>query len=253
MTRASTIERRDARIRRTHTPPDDSIEVDGPAISAYQRYAPALDEVDVDDDAEPRWELYMRRAGIVFVVGLVLVMAIALRNASAQESIGPDDELALAVAKVAANEASLAEIEPVDVNLIWQVTETRASTTSDRLRWLRAHSSCVLTDRPLTEREALGNCRWSRGLNAEDTEPNGWPSILAWSRFRDRWAQVREHARRLVAGRPYDRPCPGRPFTWGSRTLDMARALELGLVPLGCRDDRGQPTRNEGFALGGRS
>lgn len=161
--------------------------------------------------------------------------------------------LVLAVAKVAANEASLARIRPAEVGLIWQVTEGRADTARGRLRWLRAHSSCVLTDRERTDREMAGNCGWSRGLADSDRRPEGWPRHLSWARYAPRWAQVRELARRLVQGELVIRPCPSTPWSWGGRAIDMAHALERGLVPLDCRDPRtGQPTINEGFALAPR-
>lgn len=171
---------------------------------------------------------------------------------AAPTRIAAMDELVLAVAKVAANEASLARIRPAELALIWQVTEARAETAEERLAWLRRHSSCVLTDRPLSERERRSNCIWSRGLNRDGKRPMGWPEHLSWARYAPRWAQVLELSRRLVSGEESMRPCPGRPFTWGG-PMDRARAIERGLVPLGCRDPRtGEPTANEGFAIAPR-
>lgn len=210
-----------------------------------------------------------RLATIARLVALALLVAAYAIELRAQETpseipLGPSGgaaasvestaALSLAVAKVAANEASLATMRPAELALIWQVTEARGSTHAERLAWLRRHSSCVLTDRPLEDRERESNCRWTRGLRDSDAEPEGWYAELSWPRFAPRWAQVREYARRLVAGEVRSRPCDGTPFTWGSRRLDMARALERGLVPLGCRDPiTGELTINEGFALRVRS
>lgn len=194
----------------------------------------------------------MRRAARI-ALGLVPVLValsygVELRTASASTDV--DERLVLAVAKVAANEASLASIRPAEVALIWQVTEARGETSSQRLAWLRAHSSCVLGTGPIGE--GRGNCRWTRGLSATDRQPSGWPEHLPWARYAPRWAQVRELARRLVAGEESMRPCPGTPITWGG-PMDHERASERGLVPLGCRDPQtGEPTRNEGFARAGR-
>ncbi len=190
----------------------------------------------------------------VVLVGILVLAWMVLRVGAqdrASRSQTAQRDLALAVAKVAANEASLTELRPAEVALIWQVTEARADSSADRLRWLRAHSSCVLTDRPLRDSELGGNCRWSRNLSDSDVEPANWPTSVPWSRYVERWRQVRGLARRLVDGHGGMRPCPGTPLTWGG-PMDRARALERGLVPLGCRDPRtGIPTLNEGFALRG--
>lgn len=193
----------------------------------------------------------MKRALLASLPALLLLAYAAdLRTAQAQRSV--NEELVLAVAKVAANEASLATIRPSEVALIWQVTEARADTSAGRLAWLRAHSSCVLTDRPMSARQADSNCRWSRNLRADGRRPEGWPAGIPWSAYRGRWAQLRELSRRLVSGEETMRPCPSTPWTWGGRRLDMPQALARGLVPLNCRDPRtGEPTLNEGFALAG--
>lgn len=160
--------------------------------------------------------------------------------------------LALAVAKVAANEASLATIRPADVALIHQVATARASTPREQLRWLRAHSPCVLGGRDVDALARPGNCRWTRALRDSGAEPEGWRETyphLAWGRYARRWSQVRAVARRLVAGELVMRPCPSPPWTWGSVRLDMERALARGLVPLGCRDPlTGERLSNDGFA-----
>ena len=192
-------------------------------------------------------------ARVLILAGILATLWLTLRgwaDAQAVELSRDETRLALAIAKVAANEASLSTIRPAEVALIHQVTTARASTPAEQLRWLTAHSSCVLGGRDVDAIERPGNCRWSRALTDSDARPDGWPDHLPWSRYAPRWAQVRELARRLVSGRVVMRPCPGTPFTWGGRRLDMRRALERGLVPLGCRSPiTGRPTLNEGFAL----
>jgi hypothetical protein len=193
----------------------------------------------------PRRPIARPLALAALVVGLAATLRAQPSTAAPEEGAA----LALAVAKVAVNEASLASIRPAEVALIYQTAEARADTTRGRLRWLRAHSSCVLGERPLTPREERSNCVWTRELHDDDREPEGWPPMLSWARHAPRWAQVRELARRLVDGEERFRPCPTSPFSWGGRSIDMAHALERGLVPLDCRDADGRPTLNEGFAL----
>jgi hypothetical protein len=188
--------------------------------------------------------------GALAVAFLLALFAATLRAQPSAAAPEETAELALAVAKVAVNEASLAAIRPAEVALVWQVTEARADSPRGRLRWLRAHSSCVLGDRALSVAELRGNCVWTRGLRDDEHEPEGWPHALSWARHAPRWAQVRELARRLVDGEERFRPCVGEPFTWGGE-MDRARALRLGLVALECRDADGTPTLNTGFALAG--
>lgn len=166
---------------------------------------------------------------------------IALTSAQAQLELDRR-ELALAVAKVAVNEAGFRS--PQDVALIWQVTEARGRTHADRLSWLRRHSSCVLTDRPLNREELRrGNCSWTRYLGDDDAQPEGWPSDLVWSNFVRRWRQIRQLSLRLVDGRSRLRPCTETPRTWGG-IMDHTRALERGLRPIRC-----EGTLNTGFVV----
>lgn len=182
---------------------------------------------------------------MIRLVSFLLVLAAA--PASAQTPV--ERHLALAIAQVAVNEASLARVRPADVALIAQTAASHGDTPHARLAWLRAHSSCVLTDRPMSEAEAAGNCPWSRGLRADDTRPEAWPATLSWSRYRERWRQVRALALALVLGTRTLEPCPEAPWTWGG-PMDRAQALERGMRPLGCRDpETGEPLRNEGYAL----
>lgn len=149
--------------------------------------------------------------------------------------------LALAIAKVAANEASLSATR-ADVALIWQVTEGHGSTHAERLAWLTAHSSCVMTDRALRRSERRTNCRWSRGLRDDDLEPAGWIARWGpWAAYAPRWARVRLYALRLVRGERRLRPCAERPWTWGG-AMDHERALRRGLRRVTCVG-----TRNAGY------
>lgn len=153
-------------------------------------------------------------------------------------------DLALAVSQVCANEATL-HASPEDCAMIWQVTRSHGRTAAARLRWLRRHSNCVLTDRPMTEKERKGNCRWSRYLTASDSKPRGWPEGVNWRGLYDsRWARIRQYVRGLVSGAtPVSGwPCPEDPDTWGSPKLDMEQALKQGMQRLHCVG-----TANEGF------
>lgn len=190
-------------------------------------------------------------ARVATLACVVLTYVLILRGwASAQTRAERD--LALAIAKVAANESSLSTIRPADVALIHQTAQTHGSTPRAQLRWLRAHSSCVLGDRDLATLARPGNCAWTRTLTDSDARPEGWRQSyphLRWARYVERWRQVRIVARRLVTGALVMRPCPRAPWTWGSVRLDTRRALARGLVPLGCRDPQtGEALANDGFA-----
>jgi len=201
-----------------------------------------------DVSAEPRWPYARLVAMVLVLAALCAIYAAALAGAQ------PNDEraLAVAVAKVAANEASLQRVRPAEVALIWQVTSAHGETARERLIWLRGHSSCVLGVHPPMSGIRPGNCAWTRNLQDNDAEPEGWAERyphLSWVRYTGRWAQVRAFARRLVRGEPYERPCRGTPITWGG-PMDHEHAAARGLVPMGCRDESGQPTLNDGFMRG---
>lgn len=182
---------------------------------------------------------------------IVTIIALAALPAAAQDRASTPVEraLALAVAQVAANEASLSRIRPVDVGLIWQVVTSHGETPHERLAWLRLHSSCVLTDREMTDFEAGSNCVWSRHLTASDRRPEGFPEHLGWSNFRERWRQVRELALQLVLGERTMTVCSEAPWTWGGR-MDREHAERVGLRRLECHDpDGGRDPLNDGYAL----
>lgn len=169
-------------------------------------------------------------------------VALLLASVTVQAGDDIDRELALAVAKVCANEASIARARPADCAMIWQITEARKETNSERLEWLKAHSSCVLGDNPPASRLAIGNCRWTRTLTWSDERPSGWRDTDGdWSRIAPRWSQMRTLSLRLVRGQETMRPCARPPATWGGR-MDRARAERLGFIRVRCVG-----THNDGY------
>lgn len=150
--------------------------------------------------------------------------------------------LALAIAKVAVNEASLERVQAADVALIYQATLAHGQSARARLRWLERHSSCVLTDRSLRDRELRTNCVWTRGLRDGDAQPEGWPVAIAWSVYVRRWRSVRRAALELVLGTSsIPLPCVEQPTTWGG-AMDHEHALRRGLRRVVCRG-----TANSGY------
>lgn len=174
---------------------------------------------------------------VASLAALLAVQWVTLRTAGAQRDVRRT--LALEIAKVAVNEASLSAA-PADVALVHQVATARAEGAEAQLRWIRQHSSCVTTTRRMTDAERRGNCRWTRHLADDDSEPADWPEGARWDRFVDRWRSIRRYAWRLVSGRVTHRPCGGDPFTWGG-TMDDPPP---GLVALPSRG-----TRNTCYAL----
>lgn len=165
----------------------------------------------------------------------------------AAEALEPLDRwgerLAVAVAQLAANETGLRSEVPADLAMIYQVARRHAPTPRGQLFWLRQHSSCVLTDRPLRGREAHSNCPWTRNLTARATRPGNWRRG-SWARvYRPRWEAYLAEARRLVAGAEPESgwPCAENPQTWDGRRW-MASALRRGYRPVACVG-----TRNVGY------
>ncbi len=181
---------------------------------------------------------------VVLVCGAIALLARCEARAQDDAPPRPLSELALSVARVAMNEAPGF---PADLALIAQTTLAHGDTDEARLAWLRAHSSCVLGDEEPSR--APGNCAWTRNLTDSDEQPAGWPAHWRWDRHVTTWARTREHAARLMRGERPSRgwPCARTPITWGG-AMDLADAIERGLVALDCRDPRtGLPTRNTGF------
>lgn len=180
------------------------------------------------------------------MIALVVVSLLCASHAEGQarELDGPEAALAMAIARVCANEGGLRAEHPADCALIYQATRRHGDTARERLDWLAAHSSCVLTSRALTEDELVrGNCRWSRYLADSDATPQEWPAGWSWDRAIPRWAAMRRFCRGLVAGRtPADGwPCAEDPDTWGG-AMDRVGALAAGMRALRC-----EGTLNAGY------
>jgi hypothetical protein len=170
----------------------------------------------------------MNRLTLPLAGGFVLWAATPVSSSSGSVA----DDLVLAVARTAANEAFGS---PGDVALIAQVTRSHGRSRATRLRWLRRHSPCatgVLSQQEAEQRP--GNCRWSRNLDRSLKRPLGWPTGLSWTRYRRVWQRTLTLSRQCVRGRCRS-PCEGRPWTWGG-AMDDAGARARGLVPLVCTE-----------------
>lgn len=165
----------------------------------------------------------------------VLVQSLAARACivAADERDAAED-LALAVARVCAHEASFRS--PPDCLLIVQSTRRHGDTPAERLAWLERHSPRALTD------------DWTATLPADsDARPEHWPDHWDWPRWAATWRAMRESVRAIVVdGREPRRgwPCERDPDTWGGRVTDRRHidAHRDVLEPLGCVG-----TLNEGF------
>jgi hypothetical protein len=80
---------------------------------------------------------------------------------------------------------------------------------------------------------------WVRGLNAELTEPTGWPADLDWATWgRVRWNAALEDAAQILRGRRT--ACTETPHTWGGY-IDrerIARMLANGYRQIDCGSTR---------------
>ena len=140
-------------------------------------------------------------------------------------------ELALWVARVAANEGALKN-RP-EAALVWQTTRTNGKDTTRRTDWLARHSPRVHGTRPC----GGGNCMWSANLTREAALPAGLLLRLdQWEiRVAPLWLDTLRYVDWMVLGdRTSEDPCHVPPRTWGCE-LDRARALTKGLYPIGCR------------------
>lgn len=196
------------------------------------------------------------RAMIFLFAATILGLMLYALAASAQESPTPaaplplaEQELALSVARVCANEAFRSR---PDCLLIWQATRRHGENAEARLDWLRRHSRCVLgPSDPSPSRTRIGNCRWTRYLNREGTEPRNWPHSIPWQGANQRmWLQTLAMVENLVRGmRPREGwPCEIDPDTWAGRRTDEQRIAQLPptMVPLRCAT----PAHgNEGFRV----
>lgn len=172
---------------------------------------------------------------IVAVALLVLVTAVPVK-ADPPTALR---ELALAIAKVAMNEYRT-ETEDGQWNgtvssellLIVQVTESHGRTPRARLRWLERHSRRVLGNDPRRPCREGRSCQWTRNLDWSNDEPEGWPQGARWNP--DAWSWAKELSWDAVTGLETERPCVGRPMTWGSRKHDYEGAVASGQHPVHC-------------------
>ncbi len=76
--------------------------------------------------------------------------------------------------------------------------------------------------------------RWIAWLSPSLDEPEGWPRGMLWSRYRDRWRTMLDHAGAVLRGQVQS-PCEEPPHYWGMpRGIDLARAQEAGWERLSC-------------------
>ena len=174
----------------------------------------------------------------LFVVPL-LALGVCLTPAAA---VSRETDPGLALAKVAANESEIDDRGRADVLLIWQSSAAHARTTQGRIRWLRAHSRCVLGDVDPDTRP--GKCRWTRLLERSDERPAGHRGT--WNG--EAWLNLLAFADRVVAGHVPAESCAPQPTTWDGPS-GRAGAEARGLIPVACEDPRtGLRPRNLGWA-----
>lgn len=193
----------------------------------------------------------MRR--VIMIVVLLLATSAAKAQATEPPLTPVQHELYMAVARMCANEAFNSY---GDCALIWQTVRGRGATDAERLAWLRDYSNCVLVPDVSPARLRVGNCRWTRNLQDNDQQPEGWPNNPRWrweGVNQRQWARVRATVRAFILGaRPRGGwPCPIAPTGWAGRRTDEQHIANMGpnSVPLGCTDpmDRRRRTLNEGF------
>jgi hypothetical protein len=179
----------------------------------------------------------------ILAVALFVTLFCSIGLAQGPRLTPAQRKLALRVARVAAHEGALHNL--ADVDLVWQVTESRAKTTEKRSEFLAMHSGRAIGVKPCTG--LTKNCEWSPLLDHKGTIPASvaigdegyWRTIAIPA-----WQRVLARAEELVAGEPYVKPCRLDPYTWGSVKLDSKRAAADGLYPIGCTG-----TLNDGFTF----
>jgi hypothetical protein len=120
------------------------------------------------------------------------------------------------------------------------------------LSYATHYSQRVAGIRPSTS----GRIAWTMNLRADGREPQNWPRTRheastgggpvrvlphpPWSRYREAWLTVLEHATEVSTWTLDDidewSVCDGQVHDWGSPRLDRARAERLGLVEVECGD-----------------
>lgn len=173
--------------------------------------------------------------GLGFVAGNC---ARSIAVAQVEDATPTQLAFALALARTTANEAGM--LSPNDARLIYDAARSHGRDDSDRLGWLRRHSSCVNggdcnRDGRVDERDARaadrrpGNARWTRHLAWNNTRPRSFPTGARW--FPEHWQRLREFVLRLVVRDRPTRVCGVPVITWGRRSDFRARP---GLVPVEC-------------------
>lgn len=177
-----------------------------------------------------RLEALLRWLSLAAVVGAlaVVILYAPVRAQRSSDLTATDRELVLALARVTTNEAMGSE---PDGELVAQVVLARGDTARARLRWLRAHSRCVMGELP--EAEALrrpGLCRWTRHLRADGEEPIGWDVVRdgAWARARVRWRDTLIRSLEYVTGARDAAICDETPRTWDGVRYGRARVSRGG-------------------------
>ena len=189
---------------------------------------------------------------ILFVSLFVFLFLFAMPIGSkAERASAIDRAFALAVARTAANEASLRAVRD-DVELVYEASRAHGRDSVSRLRWLRRHSRCStqgdcnrdgvideLDDVAATRRP--GNSRWARYLTWGVAPPMGFPDGARWRP--ERWRRIQAEALRLVVRDEATGVCEGvRILSWGSRS-DFLR-YHSNLIPIPCgvaaRDEIGR-------------
>lgn len=170
--------------------------------------------------ARRRLALAVQVFALVAICAAYLLVLLHAGPARAQEE--PPSERVEAVARICVGEAGF-DVASGDCAAIAALLVRRAERLGLRPRALaRRYSRSYFGDpRRLTR-------PWIAGLTLARAEPGsaaprGWPSRLAWGRYRERWAAVVAHAREALSGRVAD-PCGGAADHWGARSLDR-RAL----------------------------
>ncbi len=167
-------------------------------------------------------------------VSVELVTGPALVTEKSPAPTGVEIFAALLLARYGANEAGLDA--RADLAMIWQVAGTHADDVEGRVRWLRRHSRCVVTEEPPATWPP-GNCRWARFLTIEGSSPpQNWPGAAeAWAQVEPAWDDLFAFALRLVRGLEIVLPCAGHPQTWDGRRW-MDERLAEGYIEIPCFD-----------------
>lgn len=173
---------------------------------------------------------------------LAVVVAVLAAGASAAWADGSGAmmaEVRLNLARMAANEAALSQVEQAlhEERAIWQVTVTVAGSMRPR-RLLRAQRALSPRVTGASDRSGRGSIVWTRNLEWSDARPRGYDETMPWRALVPKWRQLREQAAQLVQRRPAG-PCEGKPLAWGGPGLDRdhldrrnTARLRRGLRPL---------------------